>query len=64
MSTTIYFLWRNKKNINPFWLKKKKQHLELCATFKIKTTLLIRPLLNSTKGGLNSEILLYFPQDK
>ena len=31
----------------------------LCSTFNIKTAPLIRPLLGSTKGGLNSESLLY-----
>ena len=58
MSTTTYFLWRNKKNFNTFWLKK-ASYLELCSTFNIKTAPLIRLLLGSTKGGLNSRILLY-----
>ena len=58
MSTTTYFLWRNKKNIITFWLKK-AYFLELCSTFNIKTAPL-RPLLGSTKADLNSGILLYW----
>ena len=46
--------------MSTFWLKK-APYLELCSTFKIKTILLIRPLLGSTKGGLNSRIPLYYP---
>ena len=39
MSTTMYFVWRNKKNISIFWLKKKKApYLELCSAIIIKTT--------------------------
>ena len=39
MSTQIYFLWRNKKNISMFWLKK-ALCVELCSTVDIKTTAL------------------------
>ena len=41
----------NKKKKNPSYLK-------LRSTFNIKTILLIRPLLGSAKGGLNSRIFL------
>ena len=56
MSTTSYFLWRNKKNISTSLVE--KTYLELCSTFSIKTAPLIRQLLGSTKSGPNNEILL------
>ena len=55
MSTTTY-LWIKKKTINTFWLKKKVSYLGLYSTFNNKTAPLIRPLLDSTKGGLGSGI--------
>ena len=59
MSTYYIFLWRNKKK-SQYVLVEKVPYLELCFTFNIniKIAQLKRQLLGSTKGSLNSRILL------
>ena len=47
---TTYFLWINKKI--QYILVEKAPYLELCFRFNIKTVLLIRTLLGSTKGKI------------
>ena len=60
MSTTAYYFCEEKRKYQYFWLKKKAPYLDLCSrVFNIKTVPLIRPLLGSIKGGLNSRSLLY-----
>ena len=57
MSTTTYcFVEKKETNISSFLLKN-GPYLELCSTFNIKTA--PGPCLGNTKGGLNSDILLY-----
>ena len=56
------FLFVEIRKYQYFLVEKKSPYLELCSTLDIKTAPLIRPLLGSTKDGLNSEFLLYFTQ--
>ena len=53
----IFFV--EKKEKYQYFFAEKAPYLELWSTFNFKTTPQIRPLLGSTKGGLNSSILLY-----